>query len=964
MKRLLAKAGGARPEVVAYDPDGPDNADSWLSKQSSYVASRNAAHGHGQSYANQGAQRDQDQYNSRYTPPPSAPRPYPKRASFGAASNENRSSSERRLQSSHEPTSPSRPVKTGWSHEDASQVSPRKAKSRFNLKHLKEDADRTNFASDPVLSGSTGWAKFRKGQQNPPMDRRSSGSREGNNGNRHSPGASFDAMYPQSPAAGFGEAPLSLRRSASVAARVPGQAPRVAGYETYGQTEERAAAAAAAAAAADSKAGKRPMWAGIAGMRLGRHRGEEEEGPMGGYQRHDSYPDELAAADTPDRESKSHRPPRVAWQDFRNSARGRAPPPVATDGHLAAIDRTSASDVTAKIGWLCSRPPAPEEMDQILSLCNTLAVSESDSKEAAKALRKEFKWGTPDSQKRAVKVWAMLMLNSSDRFRMQVAHRRFLEVLESTMTDARTSLGVKERLLDAWGMLAYHYRKDHDLSVITKSYNKVRPMDRAQDGQPLDLTHPVFASYQGNPELAPMEKLQHARAQEPPVAVPTNQVPPKGMQPSAPRQSKPNSRPHTASSDAEQRRSIPPSPRGVTIAAPNTEDPRAVAHADELHRLHLLCDMARESASLMIDALTTAGLHARETQDYSARLQEYQEALMGQIQWATSVADESTQHRAESREDVHQTPEENLVADMMDALEQVSAARAIQMSAEDDEREQEEERRATELSKVDYRLDRSRYGQDASTGDMYTREDAAYASIGGHLAAPAMMATGSSSSAASSSAATSSGHGHPVAPSARMGPRPLPQQPVDVPHPPPPRSSGHVRSVTPPQQVRRGGSPDSDPSIIITPTQPSAKALGKRRAISRDDFPEALTDSTVALSLESSEFRPSGASRELPDARGPASHNSSQSSRAPPTLPPLPTQYRVEQQQQAAAVKQQQQQQQQQYQQPATNMMTNANSSSHNGTGSAAATNNSTIPSILQPHRPLPSTQGHTQRRS
>ncbi|KAJ1019940.1 hypothetical protein NDA16_004221 [Ustilago loliicola] len=141
-------------------------------------------------------------------------------------------------------------------------------------------------------------------------------------------------------------------------------------------------------------------------------------------------------------------------------------------------DKEAEELVSSKVGWIASSANTEEDWMQILSLIDVIAQSDAASKEAARALRKEFKYGSVDTQRRAVRVWALLTLNGSDRFRQQVASKKFLEAVEDTIASSKTPLSVKETMLRVLGVLAFEFRDDADLAGVTKCWNKVKPNDR------------------------------------------------------------------------------------------------------------------------------------------------------------------------------------------------------------------------------------------------------------------------------------------------------------------------------------------------------------------------------------------------------------------------------------------------------------------------------------------------------
>lgn len=358
-------------------------------------------------------------------------------------------------------------------------------------------------------------------------------------------------------------------------------------------------------------------------------------------------------------------------------------------------------------GWLCSNRASASDWTHILSFADTLAISEEASKEACQALRREFKHGEPESQKRAVKVWAVLFVNSSDLFRLQSVKKSFLEILEHTVVDPKTSLKVKGRLLDAWAMLAYQYQGVPQLSALTKSYNRVCPSDRAMNGEPLDLEHEIFSvpsvevgaqsarqsqQYQGH---APYQSTQQ-QSQQPVLH--------EG---------------HNTFDDADYQQQTTSQNKDeldVWEDSDDGDDP------DTIMLLFEACEVARLDASLLIDTLTSAGLHSPEVQELVQRCRHSLELLNSQMEWTNlqvarahfRLAEErllreaqGTMERSNGSSEGKEVVQERLLASMEEARGMLIGSLGLVEETEREEREEEEERRVTELSKLDFRIDRS-----------------------------------------------------------------------------------------------------------------------------------------------------------------------------------------------------------------------------------------------------------------
>lgn len=89
-------------------------------------------------------------------------------------------------------------------------------------------------------------------------------------------------------------------------------------------------------------------------------------------------------------------------------------------------------------------------------LANLISHSTEASKEAARSLRKEIKHtGVSENRVTAARVWGILSLKASDRFKMQIAEKKFLVVVEDIIRSKDTPWEVREMLFKSLGMLAW-----------------------------------------------------------------------------------------------------------------------------------------------------------------------------------------------------------------------------------------------------------------------------------------------------------------------------------------------------------------------------------------------------------------------------------------------------------------------------------------------------------------------------
>ena len=111
----------------------------------------------------------------------------------------------------------------------------------------------------------------------------------------------------------------------------------------------------------------------------------------------------------------------------------------------------------------------------VLELCERASASESAAKEAARALRREFKYADPSAQLSAARLWAIMLRNCSEVFTEQTASRKNLDAVEDVISSNKTTPVVRERLLEVLGTAAYNCTgndKKHPFAVL---WRRVKP---------------------------------------------------------------------------------------------------------------------------------------------------------------------------------------------------------------------------------------------------------------------------------------------------------------------------------------------------------------------------------------------------------------------------------------------------------------------------------------------------------
>lgn len=380
-----------------------------------------------------------------------------------------------------------------------------------------------------------------------------------------------------------------------------------------------------------------------------------------------------------------------AWRDWKGIAKAK--------------EKVEEGIITQQIGWLCAQDERFWEQDHLIPLVSAISHSEAASKEAAKALRKEFKMGSESAQFGSVKLMAILYLRTGDRFRLQMANKRFLETIEDVYADKHTSSKMRGRLLVVWSMLAHRSRLDADLQPITKMFNRIKPVDMPVDGTPLDeqndLFHtqdeavidPILVTKQENPQ----DNRSRSQPEMPPRA--PNAEEQITMQSSldnhfaAVRQSQ---------SEAEQYAQF------------------AAQQAEDMQRLREESNVARGNAQLLAETLIEDGLEAPLLGEFLEKTKLSHDFISQQIPWASAQAEQARNMREGlESEDQTMTEEEKLLEDLLDAHEKITNAQSMVEEAQLRRQEDEEEAQILNRSMREMRMDRNALVTDPETGHVY-----------------------------------------------------------------------------------------------------------------------------------------------------------------------------------------------------------------------------------------------------
>ncbi|TFK82019.1 hypothetical protein K466DRAFT_557157 [Polyporus arcularius HHB13444] len=374
------------------------------------------------------------------------------------------------------------------------------------------------------------------------------------------------------------------------------------------------------------------------------------------------------------------------------------------------------AELTRLLGYLFAT--ASEDWSLVLEVCDRVSSSETGAKEAAKALRQEFKGGEPSTQLAAARLWAIMLRNCSLAFVKQCASRKFLDSLEDVLKAKTTPPVVRERLIAV--LAAASYASDAD-SGFRHLWKKVKKDDQPDEGIPFDTDDAMFYPATPRHSLGPnafqpphLEAL-HPRSTTPDPQQPQlqhRQPPERGQTPQRP-------------------------PPTVTPGKTKSSRNRVIPLEEDIRRLFQECKVGRGNAGLLSEALTYAKPEDLKNKDiikeFYARCRASQELISAQIPWAFAQAERSREAKAKDKEGRHSlerdrerlppspkkdkdsehlTTEEKLLAAILASNEELLEALRLY----DDLERVGIERDAEERSKREIRMDRSKLRYDEESG--------------------------------------------------------------------------------------------------------------------------------------------------------------------------------------------------------------------------------------------------------
>ncbi|KAJ9111449.1 hypothetical protein QFC19_001218 [Naganishia cerealis] len=156
--------------------------------------------------------------------------------------------------------------------------------------------------------------------------------------------------------------------------------------------------------------------------------------------------------------------------------------------------------LVCRLDELCKTAFA-SDLSQIYNIGDKLSrCDKAVHKEAAHATRKQIKYGaTQEAKIFALKIW--LLLSDFDRtdfgFRVTSFEKKFLSVVEDQLLlaadESKVSHPTHERMKDTLSHLCYHYGRLPGGENLRSSWQRVKAPHEPQDGYPFPENHPVFS---------------------------------------------------------------------------------------------------------------------------------------------------------------------------------------------------------------------------------------------------------------------------------------------------------------------------------------------------------------------------------------------------------------------------------------------------------------------------------------
>ncbi|KAG8956940.1 hypothetical protein FRC00_004700 [Tulasnella sp. 408] len=259
---------------------------------------------------------------------------------------------------------------------------------------------------------------------------------------------------------------------------------------------------------------------------------------------------------------------------------------------------------------------ASEDWTLLMKICEE-ASKEAGAKEAAKALRSEFKYAVapePLAMLSAARLWAIMLRNTQAPFVQATSTTKFLDVVEDALNNPDTSPVVRDRLLSVLAGASSQF--GNKFSNFRNSWRKVKPREAPVEGIPFDPKDSMF-----QPPSRRLPKLGF-------VADPIQSQ---------------------TSLQSANNRPLPPVPNAqhpAVFQGAEKHRPRIsqmiISPEEDIRRLFEECEIAKSNAGLLTIAMTyaepeeiVAGGSGGLIREFYLKCMHSQEIITAQIPWVT-----------------------------------------------------------------------------------------------------------------------------------------------------------------------------------------------------------------------------------------------------------------------------------------------------------------------------------------
>ncbi|KAG9037628.1 hypothetical protein FRB95_004848 [Tulasnella sp. JGI-2019a] len=405
-------------------------------------------------------------------------------------------------------------------------------------------------------------------------------------------------------------------------------------------------------------------------------------------------------------------------------------------------------DITRTVGYVTAT--GSEDWTLLLDVCER-ASTESGAKEAAKALRNEFKYAEPSPMLSAARLWAVMLRNCQAPFLQQSSSKKFIESVEDCVMSHNTSPVVRERLLLIIGGAAAQHGDQYP--AFRALWRKMKGKNAPRDGIPFDPKDAMFSpptrrlpkpgslndgvnggrphsvanlslnvitgpvSPVDGPHVAPFQSIPFTDDSAAQLAVRRGSRDPEDADRELPRQRDPRKAGSGGRTMPQPPLQTRPSRGGI------------ISPEEDMRRLFEECELARGNAQMLSNALVYARPEevlkgtATVLIEFRTSCLRSKEIIETQIPWATAGADRSRlerghKHRKENDSSpVSVTVEEELLAALLQANQDLTEALREYDDVVSIGAAEREEKEVKERSRKEIRLDRTQiqyYDPDGS----------------------------------------------------------------------------------------------------------------------------------------------------------------------------------------------------------------------------------------------------------